>query len=114
MADQSPAVETLAARALAAELRATWHERYLVDGHDPLGEYGPDQARAVAGDILASDWLATHTLQAVDAKLGEVEQRIVRDWLDDDEQMRVPDTEWGHALYQAITDLVARGGEDRG
>ena len=40
------------------------------------------------------------TLTAVDA-LGVVEQ-----WLDDDEEMRIPGNEWGTRLYEALKDVV--------
>lgn len=31
---------------------------------------------------------------------------IVTAWLDDDEALRIPDTEWGRELHAALTDLV--------
>lgn len=32
---------------------------------------------------------------------------LVRAWLDDDEDLRIPDTDWGRGLYTELLDLLA-------
>lgn len=54
--------EALGARALAAELRAIWHDRHRADGYDPMTALG-DEARTIAGDVVDSEWLADHDRQ---------------------------------------------------
>lgn len=46
--------------------------------------------------------MADHTTAQTDAV------EIVSAWLDDDEGLRIPDTEWGRSLYDAIRTLLDR------
>lgn len=40
--------------------------------------------------------------------MSDTERELVSAWLDDDRDLRIPDTEWGHSLAQAIKALVGQ------